>query len=299
MIKADNLTKTFGDIRAINKLNCQIQRGSIYGLVGSNGAGKSTFLRLVAGILRHDEGNLLIEDQQVFENPLIKSRMFFIADQQHFEFPTNIDDLVDFYRFCYPRFSRDLFDHLAKTFPIQVNKNLGQMSKGMLRQLILMLGFACQPDYLLLDEVFDGLDPVIRQLLKQLLADSVASHNQTIVIASHNLRELEDIIDHVGILHQGSIIKEQNLDELKLGYSKIQIAFDSPMSRDDLSDLDVLHFKSYGRITELVVRGQYSELMDRIKKYNPAFVESLPLTFEEVFIQEMEVVGYDIKKLID
>jgi ABC-2 type transport system ATP-binding protein len=298
MIEARNLTKTFGPVVALNEMNCQIQRGSIFGLVGSNGAGKSTFLRLLAGIYQPDKGQLQIDGAAVFENPAVKQRLMFIADQQYFLHQASVTEMVRFYKLFYPKFSDDIFARLKKMFPVDISRRINQMSKGMQRQVILMIALACQPEYLLLDEAFDGLDPVVRQLLKRLLADSVASQGQSVIIASHNLRELEDICDHVGLLHQGGIVLEQELDSLKLGIHKIQAVFPLPTSRADLAGLDILKFQLRGSMAEMVVRGQRDTILEKLQTHNPVFVEALPLTLEEVFIQELEVAGYDVNTFL-
>ncbi|MEA4887867.1 MAG: ABC transporter ATP-binding protein [Clostridiaceae bacterium] len=299
MIEAMQLTKTFGSITALNQLNCKIQSGSIFGLVGSNGAGKSTFLRLLAGVYKPDQGWLTLDRQPIYENPAVKQRIFFIADQSYFLHQAGVPEMVRFYQRFYPKFSVDIFERLKKMFPVDTTRSIHQMSKGMQRQVILMIGLACQPDYLLLDEAFDGLDPVVRQLLKRLLADSVAGKNQTVIIASHNLRELEDICDHVGLLHQGGIVFEQELDSLKLGIHKIQAVFREPTSSENLHGMNILKFQMKGSLAEIVIRGQRDEIMDRLQARNPIFLEALPLTLEEVFIQELEVAGYDVNTFIN
>lgn len=299
MIEARNITKTFGPIIALNDMSCKIQKGSIYGLVGSNGAGKSTLLRLLAGVLRPEKGGLLIDGQPVYENPEIKQKIFFVADQNYFLDQASVKETVRYYQMFYPRFSAEIFDRMNKMFPVDSKRRLGQMSKGMQRQVILMIALACQPDYLLLDEAFDGLDPVVRQLLKRLLADSVAGRDQTVIIASHNLRELEDICDHIGLLHQGGILLEQELDSLKMGIQKIQAVFGTPTTREDLKDLDILKFQMRGSMAEMVVRGERDDVLAHLQTRLPVFVESLPLTLEEVFIQELEVAGYDVNIFLD
>lgn len=298
MIRASRITKAFGPITALNNMSCQIQSGSIFGLVGSNGAGKSTFLRLVSGVYKPDEGQLLVNDQPVFENPAVKQRIFFVADQPYFQHQATVGEMARFYQAFYPRFSRDRLTHLEKIFPVDTRRRLGQMSKGMQRQVILMLALACQPDYLLLDEAFDGLDPVVRQLVKRLLADTITSDGLSVIIASHNLRELEDICDHVGLLHQGGVVLEQDLDSLKLGIHKIQVVFPMPTSQSDFPQLDILKYKMRGSMAELVVRGQREAIWAQLQARQPVFIELLPLTLEEVFIQVLEVAGYDINTFL-
>lgn len=298
MIEAMHVTKAFGPILALNDMSCRISQGSIFGLVGSNGAGKSTFLRLLAGVFKPEKGLLTVDGVSVYENPQVKSRIFFVADQTYFLHQASVAEMVRFYQLFYPRFSLPLYEKLKKMFPVDTTRRLGQMSKGMQRQVILMIGLACQPDYLLLDEAFDGLDPVVRQLVKRLLADSVAGRGQTVIIASHNLRELEDICDHIGLLHQGGIVFEQELDTLKLGIQKIQVVFSTPTTREDLHDLTILKYGTRGSMTELVVRGESEQVLERLKARGTVFLESLPLTLEEVFIQELEVAGYDVNTFL-
>ena len=298
MIEAMHLTKTFGSIVALNDMTCQISQSSIFGLVGSNGAGKSTFLRLLAGIFKPEKGLLTVDGSLVYENPHVKNRIFFVADQTYFLHQASVAEMVRVYQLYYPRFSMDVYERLRKMFPVDTTRRLGQMSRGMQRQVILMIGLACQPDYLLLDEAFDGLDPVVRQLVKRLLADSVAGRGQTVIIASHNLRELEDICDHIGLLHQGGIVFEQELDALKLGITKIQVVFSVPTSREDLKDLNILKYTTKGSMTDLVIRGQREQVLEKLKSRGTVFLESLPLTLEEVFIQELEVAGYDVNTFL-
>ena len=199
----------------------------------------------------------------------------------------------------YPKFSDDLYKRLSRQFPVDTRLRFSQMSKGMQRQVVLMIALSCQPDYLLLDESFDGLDPVVRQLLKRLLADSVAERNQTILIASHNLRELEDICDHVGLLHQGGILFEQELDAAKLGIQKVQAIFNSPVTCQDFPELNILKCKTRGTLVDMVIRGQADDVLASLRARNPIFLETLPLTLEEVFIQELEVAGYDVNTFLN
>jgi len=299
VIEAINITKSFDTVVALNDMSCQIQRGSIFGLVGSNGAGKSTFLRLLAGVLRPDRGDLRFGGYPVYEYPAVKQRIFFVADQPYFPHPASVAETVRFYQLYYPRFSQEVFDRLTRMFPVDVKCRFNQMSKGMQRQVVLMIALACQPDYLLLDEAFDGLDPVVRQLLKKSLADSVARRKQTVIISSHNLRELEDICDHIGLLHKGGILFEQELDALKLGILKIQAVFSQPTAREDLRELDILKYQMRGTLAELVVRGKQEDVLAILKARAPVFIEALPLTLEEVFIQELEVAGYDVNTFLE
>lgn len=299
MIEAYSLTKKFGSTVALADMSCKIHDGSIFGLVGSNGAGKSTFLRLVCGVLKPDRGEVRIDSTAVYENPSVKGRVFFVADSPWFLHQARMDDMADFYRRYYPRYSRQTYERLAGMFPLDRKKPINQMSKGQQRQVVLLLALACQPDYLMLDEAFDGLDPVMRQLFKRLLAESVSKHNQTVIISSHNLRELEDVCDHVGLLHKGGIVFEKELDALKLGIHKVQAAFRPALDPSDLKGLEILSHDQRGSLLNLVVRGHAEDILNKLENYNPLFAETLPLTLEEVFIHELEVAGYDVHHFIE
>ncbi len=298
MIKAENISKSYDSIKALDHVTTEIKKGSIFGLIGSNGAGKSTFLRLLAGIYRPDEGEIFIDGENVYENENLKSRLFYISDDQ-FYFPTgNMKDMADYLERIYPRFVYEKFTSLAQMFHLDINRKMSTFSKGMQKQAHIILALAAQPDYLFCDETFDGLDPVMRQAVKRLLADAVAESQMTPIIASHNLRELEDICDHVGLLHQGGIIFEREIDDLRLGIHKIQCAFATPKEAKDFASLDVISHHNRGSLATLIVRGDGAKTEEVIKDMSPLYYELLPLTLEEIFITEMEVLGYDIETLI-
>lgn len=299
MIEAMNLAKKFEDAYALSTLNACIQQGSIYGLIGSNGSGKSTLLRLIAGVYRPDEGHLTVDGQEAFENPAVKERIFFVSDE-FYHFPQcTMDDMARFYRAVYTRWSDERYQQMAGLFPIPRNKKLSTFSKGMRRQAALVLALAVQSDYLLLDEAFDGLDPIIRGALRKILADRVANQGSTVIITSHNLRELEDMCDHVGLLHQGRIVFERELDALKLGFCKIQAAF-RPMPEEAQlrALLDIMQLQVQGSLVHMVVRGHPEKATALLEGLGPIFCESVPLTLEEVFIHEMEAIGYDYNNVI-
>lgn len=299
MIKATGLAKKFDDSYALNTLDAQIPRGSIYGLIGSNGSGKSTLLRLIAGVYRPDEGSLTVEEQPVFENPSVKERIFFVSDE-FYHFPQcTMDDMARFYSTVYPSFRAEQYERIAGHFPIPRDKKLSTFSKGMRRQAALVLALAVQADYLLLDEAFDGLDPIIRGALRKILADQVANRGCTVLITSHNLRELEDMCDHVGLLHKGRIVFEQELDVLKLGFCKIQAAFRPMVEQAQLRELlDIMQLQVQGSLAHMVVRGNPEEVTAALGRLGPIFCESVPLTLEEVFIHEMEAIGYDYNNVL-
>ena len=292
------LSKKFDNIQALDQVTTRIQKGSIFGLIGSNGAGKSTFLRLLAGIYRPDAGQILIDGQPVYENENLKQRIFYISDDQ-FYFPnSNMEEMARYFSVMYQRFSYETFQELTTLFRLDSKRKLNTFSKGMQKQAHIILALSCRPDYLFCDETFDGLDPVMRQAVKRLLADAVLEYQMTPIIASHNLRELEDICDHIGLLHQGGVVFERELDHLQSNIHKVQCAFSAPKQQDDFAGLDVVTLEQRGSLSILVVRGNAEETEAKIQGMEPLYCELLPLTLEEIFITEMEVLGYDVQQLI-
>ena len=298
MIKADNATKRFDDITAVDHICAEVQNGSVYGLIGSNGAGKSTFLRMLAGILAPDEGEVWIDGEKVFENTAVKNRCFFISDEQFF-FPNSTpQDMKNYYRRFYDKFDEQRYFKLMSAFGLDETRKIRTFSKGMKKQVSVILGICSNTDYLFCDETFDGLDPVMRQAVKSIFAAEIEDRNMTPVIASHNLRELEDICDHVGLLHKGGILLSKDLDDMKLNIHKIQCVLKEGMTADDLKELQILSQEGRGRLLTLTVRGTKQEAEDIMNRYEPVFFECIPLSLEEIFISETEVAGYDIRKLI-
>ena len=298
MIQATQARKCFGDIGAVDSITAQIETGSVYGLIGTNGAGKSTFLRMLAGVLRCDSGSIEIDGEAVWENPAVKERFFFLSDDQHTLPNATPAVMKRFYGRLYPRFSPARFDSLMDAFGLDKNRKIRTFSKGMKKQLSVICALAAQTDYIFCDETFDGLDPVMRQAVKGLFAADVAERELTPIIASHNLRELEDICDHVGLLHKGGILLSRDLDELKLGIHKLQAVFRRKPTDYELRQLDVLSQESRGSLLSLVVRGDQEEIGRVIAQLEPVFFEFLPLSLEEIFISETEVAGYDIRKIL-
>lgn len=298
MIEIKNVTKRFGDLVALDKLNFNISEGTVFGLVGSNGSGKSTLLRVINGVFQAEVGEVLIDGESTFENPKIKGKCYFISDFPFFYNNSTINNTAFIYRKLYPNWSEEYFKVLCSTFPIDTNAKIINMSKGMQRQAALILALSTKPKYLFLDEIFDGLDPVIRQLVKRLLITNVTDNNTTVMIASHNLRELEDVCDHVGFLHKGDIVEERDLDDMKLGIHKVQIAFKDPVNENIFNGLNIVRKVRQGNLFNLTIRGEQEEFMPVLEALNPAFLEVLPLTLEEVFINEMEGAGYDIDNII-
>lgn len=294
----ERLTKKFQTYTALNQISVSVQPGSVFGLVGSNGAGKSTLLRTIAGIYKPDSGTVAIDGTPIFEHPNVKNDIFFISDFPYFIPQSNMKEMAKFYASMYSNWSHERYRELCSLFPIEEKMKISSMSKGMQRQVALICALSTQPKVLLMDEIFDGLDPVMRQLLKKLLAREVSERNITVMIASHNLRELEDVCDHVGLLHQGGVVFEQELDGLKLNLHKLQAVFKPMISMDVFSDLDILKFDMKGSLINMVIRGDKGVISRRIEALKPVYFEMLPLTLEEVFISEMEVSGYDIDKII-
>ena len=297
MIEATNLTKKFDDILAVDHINAQIREGSVFGLIGTNGAGKSTFLRMAAGVLKPDEGSITIDGMDVYENETAKRKFFYISDDQYFFGNATPEDMMNYYRIVYPEFDEKRFDSLLKSFGLQKNRKINTFSKGMKKQVSVICGVCSGTDYLFCDETFDGLDPVVRQTVKSLFAADMEDRNLTPIIASHNLRELEDICDHVGLLHKGGILLSKDLDDMKLNIHKIQCVLQPGMEPEDLVSLEVLSTECRGRLLTLTVRGTREEIEAKLGACDPVFFECIPLTLEEIFISETEVAGYEIKNL--
>lgn len=298
MIQAVNLTKRFDDIVAVDHINATIKDGCVFGLIGTNGAGKSTFLRLMSGVLKPEEGHVTIDGHEVFENMEAKRRFFYISDEQFFFSNATPEEMLRYYRAIYQRFDEARFHKLMSSFGLSEKRKIHTFSKGMKKQVSVICGICAGTDYLFCDETFDGLDPVMRQAVKSLFAADMADRNLTPIIASHNLRELEDICDHVGLLHKGGILLSRELDDMKLNIHKLQCVLQPGMSAEDLVALDKLNIEQRGSLITLVVRGTREEVEAIMASYNPVFFECIPLSLEEIFISETEVAGYDIKKLI-
>lgn len=292
MIKAENLTKKFEDYKALDNINCTIPEGCIYGMVGSNGAGKSTFLRLITGIYRADEGVVTIDGGNVFENPAVKSQIAFVPDDLFFLNASNMNRMADLYRACYPNFDDKRYEYLAGTFQLDTKKPLATFSKGMKRQAATILAISCKPKYLFFDETFDGLDPVMRNLVKSLICQDVEERKATAILTSHSLRELEDTCDQLALLHKGGLVFESDITNLKTKLFKIQVALKEEYNKNSFEGFDMLHFTKHGSVANIIVRGEKDEVVAKIREKNPILLEILPLTLEEVFTYEMEALGY-------
>ena len=299
MIEANNVTKRFNDITAVDDVTLSIEEGKVFGLIGTNGAGKSTFLRMLSGVLKQDEGNIEIDDLKVYENPACKENFFFISDEAYFFLNATPDEMMRFYSKWYPSYDKARYEKLMDNFGLDRRRKINTFSKGMKKQLSIILGLSAKTKYIFCDETFDGLDPVMRQAVKSLFASDMAERDFTPIIASHNLRELEDICDTVGLLHKGGMLMSEDLDDVKGDVHKIQVVFPSDTDSDSLLDeLRILEKEKRGSLLTLIVRGQEREIKDRLSEGNPVFMESLPLSLEEIFITSTGVEGYDIKKII-
>lgn len=292
MIQVNGLTKKFGDFTALSALDCTIPAGCIYGLVGSNGAGKSTLLRLICGIYRPDKGNVTLDGRNIYENPELKEKLVFVPDELYFLPQANMLRMAQTYASFYPRFDRSRFSELTDAFKLNPKANLGTFSKGMRRQAATVLALACKTDFLFLDETFDGLDPIMRNLVKKVLYADVAERGATAVITSHSLRELEDTCDQLALLHKGGIVFESDVQNLKTTLFKVQIAFDHDYDHTLFSGFDVLNFTKHGSVSNLIVRGDRDKVVQDLRTKSPILMEVLPLSLEEVFLYEMESLGY-------
>jgi ABC-2 type transport system ATP-binding protein len=299
MIYIKNLKKSFGRIQALNDVSLNIEVRQVFGLVGTNGAGKSTMLRIISGILRQDSGRVEVLGQPVYDNPAIKRNIFFIPDDPYFFRNGNAGDMGRYYGSVYPGFDGDRFHRLLGDFSLDPSRRISNYSRGMKKQLAILCGVCSNARYLLCDETFDGLDPVMRQAVKSIFANDMSERGLTPVIASHNLRELEDICDHVGLLHSGGLLLSRDLADMKLGLQKIQCVFaDEGDASRALAGLDLLENDRRGRLHTIIVRASREEVLSRFNRIDTVFFELLPLTLEEIFISETEVVGYDIKNFI-
>ncbi len=298
MIEIKNLSKAFEKNFALKKLNFQVGDSSVFALVGSNGSGKSTLLRTISGVYQPTAGDVLIDGKPIFENPQLKDQVYFVADVPFFYNGTTLDNASNLLSKIYSGWSEETYLRLCSIFPIDRRGKLINMSKGMQRQASLILALSAKPKYLLLDEIFDGLDPVIRRLVKQLIINDVSDRGMSVIIASHNMRELEDICDHIAFLHRGNLVVEDDVEEIKTQVHKFHAAFDRDFDQNEIiGGLEILNIKRSGNLISFTAKGNKEDIEKIIKAQEPIFMESLPLTLEEIFMCEMEVAGYDIENI--
>ena len=294
MITTEKLSKNFSGFKALESITCSIPDGSIYGMVGSNGAGKSTFLRIITGVYQPDSGTALIDGKPVWENPEVKKRIAYVPDELYFLAGASISRMEKMYKSLYPTFDPDKCRKLTKLFELDPKKPLNTFSKGMKRQAATLLALSIQPDYIFFDETFDGLDPVMRNLVKKLICDDVIERNATAVITSHSLRELEDTCDQLALLHKGGLVLQNDVENLKTEQYKIQAAFHQNYEKEDFErmGINVQRFTRQGSVINMIVKSDREAANAKLRSLNPILLEILPLSLEEVFTFEMDALGY-------
>ena len=306
MIELKEVTKQFDDFKVLDKISLTITKGAAFGLLGSNGAGKSTILRLISGIYSAEEGEVTADNQNIYDNPAIKERIFFINDETIQFTNFTLEELKNYYKSFYPKFSEELFEKLRTTINLPLKKKLNAFSKGMKRQAVVITALACQTDYLLLDEAFDGLDPTMRIIVKRMLVDAMLDRELTTVISSHNLKEINEVCDRVALLHQGKIVFARELDSVKGNIHKIQAVFraaDSSMpqyySKEELSGtgIEILHFEKNQSVYHIIAKGDVEDIKEKLQPKDPVVLDIIPLSLEEIFIYEMEALGYDFNAI--
>ena len=295
MLEAKNVVKTFDGFRALDSLNMTVPKGAVYGLVGPNGAGKSTIIRHLAGIYRQDSGEVLLDGQPVYENPAVKRRMTVIGDDWYYFPQANIREMARFFAGLYPAFSWERYEKLKQVFPLDEKMMLRRMSKGMQKQAAFWLAVCCMPEYLILDEPVDGLDPVMRRQVWSLLLGDVSERGTTVLVSSHNLRELEDVCDHVGIMQRGRCLLEKSVSELQETTTKVLLALPDGTALPE-GKLDILHRSSTGKLQTLILRGREEDNLAWLEGLHPLFMDSVPLTLEEIFIYELGGVDDAVRK---
>ena len=299
MIEVKNVVKSFDSFRALDGLTMTVPTGSIYGLVGPNGAGKSTVLRHITGIYRQDEGTVAVDGQGVYENPAVKERLTSIPDELYYFLSASTRDMMQFYKGFYPKFDQKRYEALKDIFfTVDEKRPIRRLSKGMQKQSAFWLSLCCRPDYLILDEPVDGLDPVMRRQVWSLLMSDVAEHGTTVLVSSHNLRELEDVCDHVGILSHGKVLLERSLTDLQDNVVKVQIVFPEHWDGELPAGLDILHRSQLGRVHTFIIRGSLEHIRFRLSTCNPMLLEALPLSLEEIFIYELGGEDYAVRDIV-
>lgn len=299
MIKAQNLTKRFDDFVALDHISCTIPQGCVYGMVGSNGAGKSTFLRIITGVYRADEGSVEIDGVPVYENPAMKQQIAYVPDTLFFLNGASMNRMAELYKAIHPTFDRARYEKLTRTFNLAPKKSINTFSKGMKRQAATILALSTHPQYIFFDETFDGLDPIMRNIVKNLICEDVLERQSTAIITSHSLRELEDTCDQLALLHKGGLVLESDVQNLKTSLFKIQIAFSHEFQKSDFENISILHFSKRGSVANLIVRGDREETIARLQSMAPVLLDVLPLSLEEVFTYEMEALGYTAGDILE
>ena len=298
MIKITNLSKSYGTKNVLENLNCTIKTGSIYGLIGANGAGKSTLLRIIMGIFKKDSGTIEIDGKELTDDEDLKQKLVFVPDDLFFFKNYTIKDMATFYSKLYKKFDMEFAMKLAEKLKLDPKQKIQTFSKGMKRQTALICALATNADYMFFDETFDGIDPVIRNYMKKVIAEQMEKKETTIIMTSHNLRELEDICDNLGLLYKGGILFESEIDTLKTNMFKIQISLGKEFSEKDFQNLNILSFKKSGSVATVILKGEREGYEKILNDMHPIILDFLPLTLEEIFIYEMEVLGYEFGEII-
>ncbi len=298
MIEIKSLSKSFGDFKALDQLNIHVKRGSVYGLLGPNGSGKTTLIKHLAGIYKNESGVIAIDGKTVFDNPEIKAGIIYIPDDPYFFSQYSIKEMACFYSSIYPSWSWERFNTLKQVFPIDIKKRVVKLSKGMQKQAAFWLGISAKPRIMILDEPMDGLDPVMRKKVWNLVLQDVAEYGTTVLISSHNLRELEDICDHVGILFNGKIVVEQELDNMKSDIHKLQLAYSGQAPAEIFPAGEILHQTKNGNVLQFIIRGKKEDIISRISVTSPVIMDILPLSLEEIFIYELGGKGYEVENIL-
>jgi len=297
MIEVKNVVKTFEGFAALDGATLTVPTGSVYGLVGPNGAGKSTLIRHLTGIYRQDEGSVAMDGQDIWENAALKARIAAIPDDWYYFNQANVRDMMRFYKGIYPNFSAERYEKLKEVFSIDEKRTIRRLSKGMQKQVAFWLALSCMPDYLILDEPVDGLDPVMRRQIWSLMMGDVAERGTTVLVSSHNLRELEDVCDHVGIMDRGKVLLERSLVQLQDNMVKLQVVFGEGVEEVP-AELGALHTSRIGRVHTVIMRANAEEATAKLAPYAPLLVDAIPLTLEEIFIYELGGVDYAVKEIV-
>lgn len=299
MISVTGVSKKFDGFTALDKITCNIEEGCIYGMVGSNGAGKSTFLRVIAGIYKADEGVACINGKEIYENPEVKKEIVFVGDELFFLPAASMKTMADFYASIYDEFDYKRFDELTGIFGLDKKKNINTFSKGMKRQVAIILALSTKARYMYFDETFDGLDPVMRGLVKRLICDDVVERKSTIIVTSHSLRELEDLCDHLALLHNGGMVLDSDVIDLKTSQFKVQIAFNESFDESRFKEFNITRYRQQGSVANMIISGARQMEISKFKQMNPVVLDILPLTLEEIFTYEMESLGYSFDDVLE
>lgn len=296
MIEVKNLTKCFGETVALNNVTFTVNDACVYGLVGSNGAGKSTLLRLLSGVYKADVGAVTYNGKPVFDNPAVKEGIVFVPDELYFPSASTIKSMASLYRSAYKSFDNKRFSAITESYGLDPSASISTLSKGMRRQAATALALSVRPKYLFLDETFDGLDPVVRQLTKQLIYSDMAENGTTVIISSHSLKELEESCDHLALLHKGKVVLDNDTQDLRGGFFKVQIAFENEYSQDRFKGMQLINYRQSGTVSTFIVQGDQAETEARLKAMSPLLLDILPLSLEEVFVCRLGQLGYSFNQ---